>query len=197
MWWCILTIRWALIHPWHTFTKRLTIDHASPTAAKGTSAYANRHRWALNVNYRLSSADQRKQTSVYRFCLQQTSESLPFPFAANKWKLPISVSSFVRVYIDGHVCWHNKRRLPFIACRPRKTNLWRACNLTIGGIHQSVFDERLEMISSLDFLQFTIHKRDSAKSTTQKHDPENLSEFWFCLAGNIIIKYYNIIIIYM
>jgi hypothetical protein len=50
---------------------------------------------------------------------------------------------------------------------------------------------------SPDFLQFTIHNRDSAKSMTQKHDPENLSELRFCLAGNIIIKYYNIIIIYI
>ncbi len=28
------------------------------------------------------------------------------------------------------------------------------------------------MISSLDFLQFTIHNPDSAKSKTQKHDPD-------------------------
>ncbi len=24
--------------------------------------------------------------------------------------------------IDGHVCWNGKRHLPFIVCRPRKTN---------------------------------------------------------------------------
>jgi hypothetical protein len=54
---------------------------------------------------------------------------------------------------------------------------------TRGGIHQSFFDERLEMISSLDFLHFTIHKRDSAKSTSQKHDPEISTESCFCLAG--------------
>jgi hypothetical protein len=48
-----------------------------------------------------------------------------------------------------------------------------------GGIHQSFFDERLEIISSLDFLQFTFHKPDSAKSTTQKHDPEILIESHF------------------
>jgi hypothetical protein len=24
--------------------------------------------------------------------------------------------------LDGHVCWHSKRRLPSIVCRPRKTN---------------------------------------------------------------------------
>jgi hypothetical protein len=51
---------------------------------------------------------------------------------------------------------------------------------TRGGIHQSFFDERLKMISSLDFLQFTIHKRDSAKSTTQKHDPEISTGSCFC-----------------
>jgi hypothetical protein len=39
------------------------------------------------------------------------------------------------------------------------------------------------MISSLDFFQFTIHKRDSAKSTTQKHDSEISTESCFCLAG--------------
>ncbi len=66
-----------------------------------------------------------------------------------------------------------------------------------GGIHQSLLDEKLEMISSLDFLQFTIHNHDSAKSTIQKHEPENLNELWFCLAGNIIIKYYSIIIIHI
>jgi hypothetical protein len=54
---------------------------------------------------------------------------------------------------------------------------------SLGGIHQSIFDEKLEMISSLDFLQFTIHNHDSGKSTTQKHDPEILTESCFCLAG--------------
>jgi hypothetical protein len=39
------------------------------------------------------------------------------------------------------------------------------------------------MILSLDFLQFTIHNHDSTKSTTQKHDPEILTELCFCLAG--------------
>ncbi len=53
---------------------------------------------------------------------------------------------------------------------------YRSANVYGGGIHQSFLDEKLEMISSLDFLQFTIHNHDSAKSTTQKHDPENLSE---------------------
>jgi hypothetical protein len=27
------------------------------------------------------------------------------------------------ICIDGQVCWNSKRRLPFIVCRPRKTNL--------------------------------------------------------------------------
>jgi hypothetical protein len=38
------------------------------------------------------------------------------------------------------------------------------------------------MISNLDFLQFTIQNHDSGKSTTQKHDPEILTESCFCLA---------------
>ncbi len=42
--------------------------------------------------------------------------------------------------------------------------------------------EKLEMISSLNILQFTIHSCDCTKSTTQKHDPEILMESWFCLA---------------
>ncbi len=50
---------------------------------------------------------------------------------------------------------------------------------TRGGIHQSFLDEKLEMISSLDFLQFTIHNHDSDKSTTQRHDPEILTESCF------------------
>jgi hypothetical protein len=32
------------------------------------------------VDYRLSFADQGKQTSVFSFLLQQTNGSLPFPF---------------------------------------------------------------------------------------------------------------------
>jgi hypothetical protein len=51
-----------------------------------------------------------------------------------------------------------------------------------GGIHQSFLDEKFEMISSLDFLKFTIHNHDSGKSTTQKHDPEIVTESCFCLA---------------
>ncbi len=45
-----------------------------------------------------------------------------------------------------------------------------------GGIHQSFLNEKLEMISSLDFSQFTIHNHNSVKSTTQKHDTEILTE---------------------
>ncbi len=44
-------------------------------------------------------------------------------------------------------------------------------------------DEKLEMISSPDFLQFTIYNHGSGKSTTLKHDPEILTESCFCLAG--------------
>jgi hypothetical protein len=50
------------------------------------------------INYSLSFAYQRKQTSVFRFCLQQTNGSLPLSFAANNLKLPFSFSS-VFVYI--------------------------------------------------------------------------------------------------
>ncbi len=49
------------------------------------------------VDYRLSFADQGKQ--VCRFCSQQTNGSLPFPFVANKQKLPFSVSSVFRVSV--------------------------------------------------------------------------------------------------
>jgi hypothetical protein len=49
------------------------------------------------VDYDLSFADLGKQTSVFRFRLQQTKGSLPFLFAANKWKLPFSVSSVIRL----------------------------------------------------------------------------------------------------
>ncbi len=58
---------------------------------------------------------------------------------------------------------------------------------TWGGIHQSSCDEKLEMISSLNILQFTIHSCDCTKSTTQKHDPEILMESWFC-CGNFKLK---------
>jgi hypothetical protein len=49
--------------------------------------------------------------------------------------------------------------------------------------HQSFLDEKLKMISGLDFLQFTIHNHDSGKSITQKHVPEILTQSCFCLAG--------------
>ncbi len=57
------------------------------------------------ADYRLSFADQGNQTSVIR--LQQTNESLPFPFAANQRKLPFStytVQILKRQHRDGHVC---------------------------------------------------------------------------------------------
>jgi hypothetical protein len=43
------------------------------------------------VDYRLSFADQGKQTSNFLFHMQQTNKSLPFQFcvAANKRKLPL------------------------------------------------------------------------------------------------------------
>jgi hypothetical protein len=44
------------------------------------------------VDYRLYFANYGKRTSVFRFCLQQTYGSLPFPFAENKRKLPFSDS---------------------------------------------------------------------------------------------------------
>jgi hypothetical protein len=49
------------------------------------------------VDNRLSFASLRKQTSVLHFRLQQTNISLPFPFAANKWKLLFSVSPVSRL----------------------------------------------------------------------------------------------------
>jgi hypothetical protein len=49
------------------------------------------------VDYRLSFADQGKQTFIFCFLLQQTNRSLPFPFS--KWKLPFSVSSVFCIHI--------------------------------------------------------------------------------------------------
>ncbi len=47
------------------------------------------------VDYHLSFVDQGKQTSVFPFCLQQTTEvcRFRFPFAANERKLPFFISS--------------------------------------------------------------------------------------------------------
>jgi hypothetical protein len=53
---------------------------------------------SANVDYRLSFAEQGKQTFAYRFSLQQTNGSLPFSFAANKRELPFSVYP-ISVYI--------------------------------------------------------------------------------------------------
>ncbi len=46
------------------------------------------------VDYRLSFADQGKQMFIFRFRLQKTNRSLPFPFAENKQKLPFPLASF-------------------------------------------------------------------------------------------------------
>jgi hypothetical protein len=43
------------------------------------------------VNYHLSFADQGNQTSVFRFRLQQTNESFPFPFSVNSKKMKVAV----------------------------------------------------------------------------------------------------------
>jgi hypothetical protein len=50
------------------------------------------------VDYRLSFSDHGKQTSVFRFRLQQTNASLPFPFSvcSKQRKLPYSFSSVFR-----------------------------------------------------------------------------------------------------
>jgi putative effector of murein hydrolase len=57
--------------------------------------------FAENANYCLSFADQGKQIFIFRFFLQETKRSLLIPlFAANKRKLPFSVSSvFVFIYM--------------------------------------------------------------------------------------------------
>jgi hypothetical protein len=44
-----------------------------------------------NINYRLSFADQRKQISIFRFCLQKTNGSLPFPFSACSKQMEVVV----------------------------------------------------------------------------------------------------------
>jgi hypothetical protein len=43
------------------------------------------------VNYRLSFADQGKQTSVFRFRLQRTNGNLPFPFSVGSKQRKIAV----------------------------------------------------------------------------------------------------------
>jgi hypothetical protein len=50
-----------------------------------------------NVDYRLSFADQGKQTVVFRFRFQLTMGHLSFPFGANKWKLAFSISSVCQI----------------------------------------------------------------------------------------------------
>jgi hypothetical protein len=51
------------------------------------------------VDYRLSFADQEKQTFAFHFRLQETNGSLPFfLFAANKRKLPFSINSVFHLW---------------------------------------------------------------------------------------------------
>ncbi len=59
------------------------------------------------IVYRLSFVDQGKQTSVFRFNLQQTNGSFNFPFsifAVNKHKLSFSVNSVFRLSVRMGVC---------------------------------------------------------------------------------------------
>ncbi len=52
-----------------------------------------------------------------RFCLQQ------FQTHHHRYIKVCLLDNYIyAVHIDGHVCWNNNRRLPFIVCRPRKTN---------------------------------------------------------------------------
>jgi hypothetical protein len=66
-----------------------------------TKLHNRQHRaqYCTIVNYCLSFADQRKQTSIFRFvCSKQTEVCLfRFPFTANKRKLPFSISSVFRL----------------------------------------------------------------------------------------------------
>jgi hypothetical protein len=72
------------------------------------------------VDYRLLFADQEKQTSVFRFCLQQTNRSLPVPFTVSRkqMEVAVSVSSIFGIYIlllfqtEIQVIYLN----PFIIC---------------------------------------------------------------------------------
>jgi hypothetical protein len=54
-------------------------------------------------DYCLPFTDQGKQTSVFRFRLQQTNGSLPFPYAAINRKLTFSVSSVFRSRNSGNM----------------------------------------------------------------------------------------------
>jgi hypothetical protein len=51
--------------------------------------------------YHLLFANQGKQTSIFRFHLQQKNGSLPFPSSASKQNLPFSVSAVFPVYVRG------------------------------------------------------------------------------------------------
>jgi hypothetical protein len=44
-----------------------------------------------NVNYRLSFANQGKQTFIFHFRLQQTDKSLPFPFSVGSKQTKVAV----------------------------------------------------------------------------------------------------------
>jgi hypothetical protein len=58
------------------------------------------------VDYRLSFADQGKQTSVIHFRLHQTKTEVfrfRFPIAANKQKLYFSFSSVSRIYVPIYI----------------------------------------------------------------------------------------------
>jgi hypothetical protein len=81
------------------------------------------------VDYHLLIANQGKQTSVFRFHLQQTNGSLPFPFSVCHFHLVsflcvcggvgacVSVSIYIYIYLYLYENWKPKRfsliRLPF------------------------------------------------------------------------------------
>jgi hypothetical protein len=64
------------------------------------------------ANYRLSFANQGKQTSVFRFCLQQRHESLPFPFSVCSKQTEVAIFCPLKIY------HHNTMALFCAKCVP-------------------------------------------------------------------------------
>jgi hypothetical protein len=57
------------------------------------------------VDYRLSFANQGKQTSIFHFHLQQTNGSLPFPFSicSKQTEVALSISSVFYLWNSGNM----------------------------------------------------------------------------------------------
>ncbi len=88
-----------------TVSRRLATRRARVCTAVGKSGIDG-HVWTAYVDYRLSFADQGKQTSISA-CSKQTEVChFSFPFAANKAnkrKLPFSKYTYIYIHIHLHI----------------------------------------------------------------------------------------------